>query len=207
MKKKTASGYRDAPPDFVAIARQLHAAYAVSLSNECLNELEKRVTLLHPGKNTCLVKEGQYADKTYYIVSGCARAFYLKDGKDITDWFAFENDFICSINSFFLQVPSPHYIEVVTPGTLLEINRADFQQLSDRYRDFDRLGKQVITKTMLQLQQRIVSVQFETARQKYENLLAIHPDIPLKVPLTHIASYLGITLETLSRIRQEKTRI
>ncbi len=207
MKKKTVSTYREVPVDFAAVAKKLKAAYNVSLSSECLSELEKRIAILQPAKNTILVREGQYADNTYYLVSGCARAFYLKDGKDITDWFAFDNDFICSINSFFLQIPSPHYIEVLTPGILLEINRADFQQLSDKYRDFDRLGKHVVTKTMLQLQQRIVSVQFETAQQKYENLLAIHPGITLKAPLTHIASYLGITLETLSRIRQSKTRI
>ena len=60
---------------------------------------------------------------------------------------------------------------------------------------------------MLQLQQRIVSVQFETAQQKYNNILKIRPDLTKRVPLTHIASYLGIALETLSRMRNPKNRI
>jgi CRP-like cAMP-binding protein len=158
-------------------------------------------------KSTMLVREGQYADKIYFIVQGCARAFYLKDGKDITDWFAFENDFVCAINSFFLFIQSPHYIEVLEQTTLLEISRDNMTKLCDKYPDFDRLGRIITTKTMLQLQQRIVSIQFETAFQKYENLLNIRPDITQRMPLTHIASYLGITLETLSRIRNPKNRI
>jgi CRP-like cAMP-binding protein len=131
----------------------------------------------------------------------------LKDDKDITDWFAFENNFICSINSFFLNMPSPHYIEVLEPSILLEISRENINLLSDKYKEFDRLGKIIVTKTMLQQQQRIVSIQFETAQQKYENILKIRPDITKRVALTHIASYLGITLETLSRIRNPKNRI
>ncbi len=177
------------------------------LTNEDKADLKKVSKVLTLKKETKIVKEGQFADKTYFIAEGSARAFYIKDGKDITDWFAFENDFISSINSFFLNIPSPHFIEVLQPSTLLEISRENVILLSDKYNEFDRLGKIIVTKTMLQLQQRIVSIQFETAQQKYENILKIRPDITQRVPLTHIASYLGITLETLSRIRNTKNRI
>jgi CRP-like cAMP-binding protein len=177
------------------------------LTKECKADLKKVSRVLTLKKETQIVKEGQFADKTYFIAEGSARAFYLKDGKDITDWFAFENDFISSINSFFLNIPSPHFIEVLQPSTLLEISRENVILLSDKYNEFDRLGKIIVTKTMLQLQQRIVSIQFEKAQQKYENMLKIRPDITQRVPLTHIASYLGITLETLSRIRNPKNRI
>jgi CRP-like cAMP-binding protein len=178
-----------------------------TLPNECKTDLKKVSKILTLAKETKIVKEGQFADKTYFIAEGSARAFYIKDGKDITDWFAFENDFISSINSFFLNIPSPHFIEVLEPGIFLEISRENIILLSDRYKEFDRLGKIIVTKTMLQLQQRIVSIQFETAQQKYENILKIRPDITKRVALTHIASYLGITLETLSRIRNPKNRI
>jgi CRP-like cAMP-binding protein len=178
-----------------------------TLSEHCKTDFKELSKVLTFDKYTMLVQEGQYADKTYFIVQGCARAFYLKDGKDITDWFAFENDFMNSINSFFLNIPSPHYIEVLEQTTLLEISRDNMTILCDKYHDFDRLGRIATTKTMLRLQQRIVSVQFETALQKYENLLNIRPDITKRIPLTHIASYLGITLETLSRIRNPKNRI
>jgi CRP-like cAMP-binding protein len=178
-----------------------------TLTINCKEELKSGSKILTLKKETKIVKEGEFADKTYFIVEGAARAFYIKDGKDITDWFAFENDFISSINSFFLNIPSPHFIEVLEPSILLEISRENVILLSDKYKEFDRLGKVIVTKTMLQLQQRIVSIQFETAQQKYDNLLKIRPDITQRVPLTHIASFLGITLETLSRIRNPKNRI
>ena len=177
------------------------------LTDDCVADFRQASKLLTADKSTLLVTEGQYADKTYFIVKGCARAYYLKDGKDISDWFAFENDFINSINSFFENTPSPHFIELLEPTTFLEISREDIFRLSDKHHDFERLLRIIATKTMLALRNRIFSIQFETAKQKYENLLNIRPDITQRVPLTHIASYLGITLETLSRIRNPKNRI
>ncbi|MDI9309922.1 MAG: Crp/Fnr family transcriptional regulator [Limnohabitans sp.] len=176
----------------------------ITLSQNCKEEIIKTSRIITPLKDTKLVLEGQNADKTYFIAKGAARAFYLKDGKDITDWFAFENNFICSINSFFQFVPSPHFIETLEESILLELSRENILELSEKHIEFDRLGKIIITKTMLQLQQRISSIQFETAQQKYKNLLEIEPNITQRVALTHIASYLGITLETLSRIRNPK---
>ncbi len=177
------------------------------LKDNCKVDLRNGARLLSFDKASVLVKEGQIADKMYFIVKGCARAFYLKEGKDITDWFAFENDFITSIHSFFLNVPSPHYIELLEPTTFLEISKDTVLELCDKHHDFDRLGRISATNTMLKLQQRIVSIQFETAFQKYKSLLSIRPDITQRVPLTHIASYLGITLETLSRIRNPSNGI
>jgi CRP-like cAMP-binding protein len=178
------------------------------LTDECRIDLKKSSQILQRNQETkLLVKEGQFADKMYYLIKGSARAFYLKDGKDITDLFAFENEFICSINSFFLNIPSPHYIEILEPSILLEISKDSIIRLSDKHIKFDKLSKAIVTKIMIQLHQRIVSIQFETAQQKYDALLKVRPDITQRAPLTHIASYLGITLETLSRIRNPRNRI
>ena len=177
------------------------------LTENCMADFLQVSKYFVKDKSTLLVSEGQYADKSYFIIKGCARAYYIKDGKDITDWFTFENDFINSINSFFENIPSPHFIELLEPTTFLEISRADIFQLADQYHDFEKPLRIIATKTMLALRNRIFSIQFETARQKYENLLIIRPDITQRVPLMHIASYLGITLETLSRIRNPRNRI
>lgn len=158
-------------------------------------------------KSTILIREGEHVSKTYFIVKGAARAFYLKDGKDITDWFAFENEFITSIDGFFQGTPSSYFIELLEPTTFLEISMQNINKLCNKHHDFDRLGRMITTRIMLQLRSRIVSIQFESAQQKYESLLKIRPYITQRVPLTHIASYLGITLETLSRIRNPKNRI
>jgi CRP-like cAMP-binding protein len=175
-----------------------------AISDDCKKDFAQRSRPESHKANTTLVKEGKFSDKLFFIHEGCVRAYYLKDGKNITDWFGFENDFICAINSYFLNIPSPHYIETIEPATLLVINREDVNYLCDTYHDFDRFARLAVTQTMLQLQQRIVSLQFESAQQKYETLTKLRPDITQRVPLGHIASYLGMTLETLSRSRQPK---
>jgi CRP-like cAMP-binding protein len=177
------------------------------LTNECKNDLSKLAAISSVHKSTLIVKENQNADKLYYIVKGCFQVYYLKDGKNITDWFAFENEFVSSINSFFELIPSLHFIEAVEPTTYLEFPRDDVFRLTDKHHCFETLSRKVITQTMLQLRSRIVALQFETAQQKYDSLLKVRPDITQRIPLTHIASYLGITLETLSRIRNPKNRI
>ena len=190
-------------PDIVASIKRNYA----DLTTECEQDLIACCKLLRVEKNTTLVKEGQYADKTYFIVKGAARAYYLKDGREITDWFAFEDAFITSVNSFFLNIPSPYFIELLESAVIVEIARNAMLELCDKHHSFDRLCRIIVTGTMLQLQQRVVSIQFESAQQKLDNLMAIRPDITNRVPLGHIASYLGITLETLSRIRHPKKRI
>ena len=177
------------------------------LTEECQLELLEGIKVLTVKKGETLVKEGQYSDKIYFIVNGCARAFYLKDGKDISDWFAFENDFICSIVSYFKNQPSPHYIELLEDTVLLEFSKTKIDHLSDKHHDFERLIRNVVTETMLNHQERIASILFHKAEQRYENLLKIHPNIINRVSLTHISSYIGVTLETLSRIRAGIKRI
>lgn len=188
------------------IINSISANYT-QLPEEGKLEFSNYSKLLTLKKGETLVKEGQNSNTAYFIVSGSTRAYYLKDGKDITDWFAFENDFICAINSFFQNIPSPHYIEVLEETVLLAITRENLLKLSDKYHEFERLSNKVIISTMLKLQARIVSMQFQTAEQKYQNILLAYPNITQRVALTHIASYIGITLETLSRIRKIKSRI
>ena len=177
------------------------------LTNECKLDLIGSAKIFTVGKGTMIVKEGQNADKLYFIIRGCMRVFYQKNEKDITDWFAFENDFVSSINSFFLEIPSPHFIQTLEETTYMEISRENTLRLMEKHHCFETLARKAITQIMLQLQNRIVSLQFETAQQKYDNLLTIRPDITQRVPLNNIASYLGISLETLSRIRNPKNRI
>ena len=177
------------------------------LTNECKLDLINSAKIFTVGKATMIVQEGQNADKLYFIISGCMRVFYQKNEKDITDWFAFENDFVSSINSFFLNISSPHFIKTLEETSYMEISRENTLRLMEKHHCFETLGRKAITQIMLQLQNRIVSLQFETAQQKYDNLLTIRPDVTQRVPLNNIASYLGISLETLSRIRNLKNRI
>ncbi|MEB2776375.1 Crp/Fnr family transcriptional regulator [Algoriphagus sp. D3-2-R+10] len=176
------------------------------LSIECQQDLIVNSKISTFKRGEIVVREGQFSEKAYLIVQGCARAYYLKDGKDISDWFAFENQFMASIVSFFSEKPSPHYIEFVEDSIVLEFSRDTFDSLSHKYHDFERFISKVVTETMLGLCERLYTIQFNKADERYKHLISIHPDITNRIPLTHIASYLGITLETLSRIRNPKNR-
>ena len=85
------------------------------LTEECKYDLLKVAKLVCVKSKTLIVKENQIADKLFYISQGCLRAYYIKEWKDITDWFAFEEEFISSINSYFKNIPSPHFIEALEP--------------------------------------------------------------------------------------------
>ncbi len=172
------------------------------LSSACKEEMLSMAKLHQQKKHSVLVREGQYSHQTFYLISGCARAYYLHDGKEVTDWIAFEGEFISAIVSFFSDRPSPHYIELLEDSILVEFQRDQVEALADRYHEFERLLRKIVTQTMLKQQEKIASIQFHSAEERYKKLLDIRPDITKRVPLTHIASYLGITLETLSRIRR-----
>lgn len=191
--------------DYQYIIQQIETNYFVQLSEDCRQDLIQSIKIKSVEKETLLIKEGQYTNTIYFVVKGCARAYYLKDGKEITDWFAFENDFITSINGYFLSIPSPYNIELLEPAIIIEFSRETINQLTQKHHDFTQLEKAIVTKTMLQLQERVVSIQFRTAQEKYLSLLELYPSITQRVSLTQLASYLGITLETLSRIRNSKT--
>lgn len=177
------------------------------LSQECQDELLANSVLKTYHKGEVVVREGQYSKKAFLIIEGCGRAYYLKDGKDISDWFSFENEIMAPIVSFFGDTPSPHYCEFIEDSTALEFTKETVDMLSAKHHDFERLISKIVTQTLLGLCARLNAIQFNKAEDRFQQLLKIYPNITQRMPLTHIASYLGITLETLSRIRSPKARI
>ena len=171
------------------------------LSDECQAELITSSKIRTFKKGELVVREGQYAKSAYLIAQGCARAYYLQDGRDISDWFTFENEVMASIVSFFSEKPSLHFVEFVEDSKAIEFSKETIDQISIKHHDFERFISKVVTETMLGLAERLHTIQFVRAEERFTRLLKIYPDITNRIPLTHIASYLGITLETLSRIR------
>ena len=177
------------------------------LSKECMGEFLEFSSPRIFAANEVIIEEGKTTQKAFFIVKGSLRAFYIKEGREITDWFAFENEFISGINSYFEGVPSQHSIQALEPAYCIEIGKNEVEKLATKYPEFVLLINRVLEHTILKLQRRIFSLQFATAYQRYNDLLAQFPEINQRVALKHIASYLGITLETLSRIRNPNYRI
>lgn len=174
------------------------------LSNESMNAFIAAWKHWSAPKDYFLLKENTVSDYIYFIEKGVARIYYYKNGKEITEWIAMDRQFFLSITSFFQRVPSHLIIQVTEPSEVYGIHHDDFMKLADKYHDVERLLRKMVTSSLILSQIRMDSIQFESAQQRYEKLLQNSPQIIQRVPLTYIASFLGITLETLSRIRSAR---
>jgi len=92
-------------------------------------------------KGHLLVEEGKRSSSLWFIASGGLRAYYTKDGKKICDWFAFKNEFICALSSFYSRQPSFHRIDLLSDAVLLETSRDDIATLCEMFHEFERLGR------------------------------------------------------------------
>ena len=171
------------------------------LQKETLEDIEQCLTAVHFPKNATIVEEGEISSKMYFIIKGAARAFYFHQEKEYTDWFMFENMFMCSLLSFFGGLPSAQTIEALEPSDMLVLTREQLNFLCDKHHDMQKLNSLILTYGLVSLQQNIIDQRFRTAQERYVVLLRNLPQIIQRVPLKHIASYLGVTQETLSRIR------
>lgn len=155
-------------------------------------------------KEHFLVREKEVCDYIFFIEKGVARIFYYKNGKEITEWIAMDEQFFLSITSFFQRTSSHLIIQTIEPARVYGIHYNDLTGLAAHHHDIETLFRKMLTLSLILSQKRMDSIQFETAHQRYEKLLQQNPDIVRRVPLSYIASFLGVTLETLSRIRSAR---
>lgn len=175
-----------------------------TLSAASMNEFVAAWKQWSTPKDFNLLKESTVSDYIYFIEKGVARIYYYKNGKEITEWLALDEQFFLSITSFFQRTPSHLNIHTIEPSVVYGIHHDDFMNLADKYHDVERLLRKMVTASLILSQVRMDSIQFESAQQRYEKLMQNTPQIIQRVPLTYIASFLGITLETLSRIRSAR---
>lgn len=183
---------------FISFAKQF-----THLSNESVTALSQVLQRYEYPKGQVLVRPGAVCHYFYFIEQGLTRTWYVKDGKDITDWLSAENSFAVSIVSFLTGQPDIRGIELLEPSVLWAVSRNDLEHLYSRFHDMERLGRLLVSAGVIQMQQRFDDLHFATALQRYQKLINTNPSLINRVPLGMIASYLGITQETLSRIRAQ----
>jgi CRP-like cAMP-binding protein len=173
------------------------------LSNEAQLALQGCFEQVILSKNEFLLTEGKISRHLYFLEQGALRGFYNADGKEITHWFAFEEDFVTSFHSFTTQEPAVENIQLIEGSVLWCISKETLTDLFNQYHEIERLVRIAYEKYYIRLEERFVNAQFKTATERYEDLLHHRPHILERVPLGYIASYLGISQETLSRIRSK----
>ncbi len=170
------------------------------ISNASQNALLEVIHETHVAKNELLQKIGVTCKTIYFIKSGIARIFYYKDGIDITESFAFENHLIARVESLFTGKPSLKGIHILESADIIAIDANKLFKLYDSHYDIERLFRIIFEQAYVETVNRIESIQFHTAEERYKNLL-FQTNYLQQIPLKYIASYLGITQVSLSRIR------
>ncbi len=175
----------------------------VAFSHDELNDILSHFKKVEVKKNQILVKEGQVCQNLYFVEKGLGRSYYLKeDGKEVTQWFFGQGVFMSSADSFFNQSPSYYYLETLEDAILYSIAHQDMDLLLAKYHNMEKFMRLLSIDMLSKIVLKLNAIQFQTARERYDYMITEFPDISNRVPLGHIASYLGMTQETLSRIRK-----
>ncbi|MBC7922080.1 MAG: Crp/Fnr family transcriptional regulator [Ferruginibacter sp.] len=156
------------------------------------------------GKNEYLLSAGQLCQHIYFIERGAARNFALVNGKEVTTGFTFAGQITTSFRSQTRQEPSEEYIQALMPTT---VHQTDFRQFSVLKKQDQRLAELdvlILESYAGWLEERLFAFQTQTAEERYQLLIQQEPQLLQKISLTHIASYLGINLGSLSRIRAKR---
>lgn len=180
-----------------------HISNYAPLSKEAQTALENGFEKKILAKGDYLLTEGQLCRHLYFVESGALRGYYNLDGKEVTHWFGFEKDFVTSFHSFITQEPAIENIQLLEGSILWVIAKDTLTNLFNQFHEIERLVRVAYEKYYIRLEERFVNAQFKTASERYEQLLQYTPHIIERVPLGYIASYLGISQETLSRIRSK----
>lgn len=173
----------------------------VSLSKEAEYAIAEISSVIKIKKNQDLQSIGQTCKTIFFIKKGLARIYYFRDGVDITENFVFENNIIARVESLFTGKPSRKAIQVLEDSEIIAINSTNLFELYDTFPEIEKLFRKIFEAGYVETVNRIEGIQFHTAEERYSALIKENRTLLQRVPLKHIASYLGITQVTLSRIR------
>lgn len=170
------------------------------LTNQTKEDICNYLSILNLDKKHILIKENQRHDYAYFVIKGAVRSYYLKDGIKVNTWFALENDMVGSLQNFH-DKPSRETMELIENSTLISINLKQIKPLMFSNIQITNFINTIITDYALFLEDKVFFSQMMSSMDKYLILLDKEPQLFQRIPLTYIASFLGISRETLSRLR------
>lgn len=153
-------------------------------------------------KNDVFIREGEIANRIAFTNKGYLRVYYNHDGEEITRDITPLHSFATALPSFVSEKPSFEIISAITDCELIIIKKTDLEKLYSTFPKWERLGRRIIEEMFVESQRRIYSFITETAETRYNRLLRQYPDMIRQVPLKYIADFLGIKLQSLSRLRK-----
>lgn len=180
-------------------------SYLAGLSDETYDVFMEFAIIKEYPKGKILIEHGKKNEFVFFLISGSAKSYNYKDSKQICLWFAFESDCIATIRSLD-DLISQETVELLEDSELIQIKLGDLMTLSNQFTSISSLILQLLKEHILFLEYKLNGLQFMTSEERYDKLIRDFPEVLQRVSLTDIASYLGLSRETLSRIRRKTTK-
>ena len=173
------------------------------LSDEEASTINEHIPIVEYEKGTVLLREGQVATECYFNLKGCVREYYLSSsGDEKTTQFFIEEDAIAPLTSYNNKTPADHYLECVEDCTLAVLNYDKEQALYKLVPKFETLCRVSMEDDFGKHQKKLAKFITSSPLERYVDLMETRPELLNRVPQYHLASYLGVTPESLSRIRK-----
>lgn len=181
-----------------------HIQNIISPSKDDLDLFINQLAQVSIAKGDYLLKSGERVRDEYFVVKGCLKAYYMdsKGNRHISQ-FAVENWWVGDFDAFYNEVPSTLYIEATEDSQLLAIDRTSLNQVFEKAPIFERYFRILVTEAFISQRKRILSAQEKNTQQRYVQFCTSYSNIENRVTNYDIANYLGVTAESLSRVRKK----
>ena len=177
------------------------------MSSELKEAIEASCEICEVPKRTILLSEGQTCNYIYVVLKGLLRTYYVKDGEEISSRFMDEQYLLgMSVISFYSRTSGYEYIEAIEPCIFARIHYDKLQELYNNFIEFNYTARIITERFYMRSEERLFLIRKQTAEDRYLFFVNKYPELMQRVPLKYIATYLGITLETLSRIRKKLSK-
>ncbi|MFH6996132.1 Crp/Fnr family transcriptional regulator [Flavobacterium sp. FlaQc-48] len=174
-----------------------------NLNQQQIDLISKKATELDLPKDEYFSEAGKVSKQVGFVLDGIVRVcYYNNKGEEITKYFIEENNLVVDLESFDNEIPSMAYVQAITNCRLIVFSRKDWLELSDTIIGWDAIVHKIISKALRQKVERRSPLVSEDATTRYLMFLEIYPNVVNRIPLSYIASYLGVTQSSLSRIRK-----
>ena len=174
------------------------------LPEALVSDILERAVVREYKKEEFILKAGKISSHTSWILKGLIRSYYEKDGEEITTKFLWEGAPITSVYSYYNRKPGNENIVAMEETTLASLHYDDMQYLYETYPAFNVIGRVITEKYLYMLEIEVYNLRKQKAEDRYQFIVKHFPHLLQRVPLKYLATYLGMNLETLSRIRAKK---
>lgn len=185
-----------------AVIAHLNQYHPISLKMS--KRLLEVLVLKELPKGTQILFQKQACDQMYFVLKGFAKGVRLVNEKWVTNWFWQEGDLMTSFYSFIKQTPNDEGIEILEDTLVAQISYQDLQNLYQEELAFNIIGRLTLEENFLKTIEIMHYLRTKTALERYHYLLELYPNIFQRTTLANIASYLGVSQETISRIRSQR---